>query len=147
MVAKAIYDMAMEQPVMGREVVVWDASSEELRQEIGKRLRSKNGGKTPEDFPATSQKFGRKLSAISEKLSEVGIHIDRLRRDGSKRYTRITYTPDIELRPEPEAVSGSHPHPAANTESTASASGSENAKAVEKASVSEEAQEERCDSR
>ncbi|MBR0167548.1 MAG: hypothetical protein IJQ08_02645 [Synergistaceae bacterium] len=133
MIAQAIYEMAMEQPATGSEVVVWDDNSELLREKIEKRLRGKNGGKTPEDFPATPQKLGRKLSAISELLSEVGIHIERVRREGSKRYTRITYTPDTE--PEQiasaesstsEATSDNEPQLTSSIGSTASAEAAEN---------------------
>ena len=99
MIAQAMYEMAMEQSATVREVVIWDDNSELLRERV-------------EDFPATSQKFGRELSAISEILSEVGINIDRTRRGGSKRYIRITYTPDTEPEqiadvksPTPEAAS------------------------------------------
>ena len=80
------------------------------------------------------------MSAISELLSEVGIHIDRVRREDSKRYTRITYTPDTEPEqiaddksPTPEATSNNEPHSASSAGSTYSA---------EKVSVREEAETE-----
>ena len=104
-----------------------------MREKIEERLIGNNGGKAPEDFPATPQKFGRKLSAISELLSEVGIHIERVRREGSKRYTRITYTPDTEPEqiasaesPTPEATSDNEPQLTSSISSTASAEAAEN---------------------
>ena len=60
-----IYEMAIEKHTTGHEVVIWDDSSELLREKIEERLRRNNIGKRLEDFPATPQKFGRKLSASS----------------------------------------------------------------------------------
>ena len=47
------------------------------------------------DFPTNSQKFGKKLTAISALLFEVGINIKRSHRESQKRQTLITYTPDV----------------------------------------------------
>ena len=95
-IAQTIYEMALEKPATGQEVVIWNETSETLRLEIEKRIQANNNGKTPSDFPTTAQKFGKKLTAISALLSEVGLHIDRTHREGSKRYVQITYMPDVE---------------------------------------------------
>ena len=76
LIAKTIYEMALESSATEGEVVIWNDTSDALRQEIEKRLQTDNG-KIPSDFPQTPQKFGKRLTSISELLSEMGIYIDR----------------------------------------------------------------------
>ncbi len=123
-IAKTIFEMALEYNETESEIIIWNDSSEALNNKITERIKAKDCAKIPSGFPFTSQKFGKELSAISGLLSELGIHIDRSHREGNKRYTKITYTPNLEHKHTPtdisevtqENVSDNEPQSTSNTE-------------------------------